>query len=65
MPHPKLTTELDADPIKLFLGAIYLMNPQNLVRAVADPALVVQTWRLEGIVFCPLLSTKRTSRPRL
>ena len=26
------------------------MNPQNLVRAVADPALDVQTWRLEGIV---------------
>jgi hypothetical protein len=30
------------------------MNPQNLVRAVADQALDVQTWRLEGIVFCPL-----------
>ena len=29
-PHPKLTTELDADPIKLFLGAIDPMNTQDL-----------------------------------
>src|SRR5258705_9611520 len=28
-PNRKLTTELDADPIKLFLGAIDPMNPQN------------------------------------
>jgi hypothetical protein len=42
-PHRKLTTELDADPIKLFLGAIDPMNPQDLVRAVAGPALDVQT----------------------
>jgi Transposase IS116/IS110/IS902 family len=28
-PHRKLTTELDADPIKLFLGGLEPMNPQD------------------------------------